>query len=111
MLAQVVMCHVARAVVGINACLGVLLGDDVDDAGHRIAAVERTLGTLHNLYLLDVLRVNKAKVVLAAHVAMDALAVYEYQDVAVAQSVELHLRTHVTLVEGKGRRQTCENVL
>ena len=76
MLAQVVMRSIARAVVHIDSCLSMFLGDDVDDAGHRVATVQRTLGTLHNLYLLDVVRVNETKVVLAAHIAMNALAVH-----------------------------------
>ena len=111
MLAQVVMCAVARAVVHIETSLVVLLRNDVDDAGHRVATVQRTLRTLHNLYLLDVLRVNQPQVVLTAHIAVDALAVHQYQDIAVAQSVQLHLTAHVALVEGKRRRQACEDFL
>ncbi len=42
---------------------------------------------------------------------MDALAVHQYQDIAVAQSVQLHLTAHVALVEGKRRRQACEDLL
>ena len=88
-----------------------LLGNDVDDAGHRVATVERTLRPLHNLNLLNVLRVNQAEVVLAAHVAMNALAVDEYQYVVVAQAVELHLTAHVALAEGERCRQSCQDFL
>ena len=111
MLAQVVMRAVARAVVHIEPRLGMLLRDDVDDTGHCVTTVQRTLRTLHNLNLLDVLRVDESKVVLTAHVAVDALAVHQYQDIAVAQSVQLHLTAHVALVEGKRRRQACEDLL
>ena len=110
-LPQVVVHSVARAVVGIYARFHVFLCDDIDDACHSIAAIQGTLRTFHYLDALYVLRVYQPQVVLASHVAMNALAVYEYQDIAVAQSVQLHLAAHVSLVEGKGGRQRTENLL
>ena len=90
-LAQVVVGAIAGDIVGIESLVKTLLGDDVDDAGHRIAAVEGALGTLHDFYLLDVVGVDEREVILAAHIAMNALAVDEHQDITVAQTVQLHL--------------------
>ena len=42
---------------------------------------------------------------------MDALAVDQYQDIVVAQTVELHLRTHIVLAEGERGRQACKDIL
>ena len=111
MLAKVIMRPISCTVVGIDAHVGVFLGDDIDNTGYGIAAIERTLGTLHYLNLLDVLRVDKSKVVLTAHVAVDALAVDEYQDIVVAQSVQLHLTAHVALAESEARGQSRQDVL
>ena len=88
-----------------------LLCDDVHHACHGVAAVERRLRALHDFDALDVLRVNQPEVVLAAHVAVDALAVDEDEDIAVAQSAQLHLAAHVALAEGKRGRQPREDFL
>ena len=110
-LSQAVVGAIAGDVVCIEPLLGMLLGDDVDDAGHRIAAVEGTLGALHDLYLCDVVGVDEREVVLAAHIAVNALAIDKYQDIVVAQTVQLHLGTHIALVEGKRGGQSGEDIL
>ena len=67
---------ILRAVVHIDALLSVLLGNNVDNTSHRVRAVQRTLRTLHDFYLFDVLRINESQVVLTSHIAVNALAVY-----------------------------------
>ena len=111
----IVLAHIAiaahtRGVLHHQSAVA-LLRDDVDDSGYGIRAIERRRGPFHNLNLLDVVRVDESQVVLSAHVAMNALAIDEDEDVGVAQSVHLHLRPHVALVEGKRRRQTREDIL
>ncbi len=87
------------------------LGDDVDDSGYRIRAIEGARRTLHDFYLVDVVRIDERQVVLAAHVAMDALAVNQDQDIAVAQATQLHLRAHVVFAKGKRSREATQDVL
>ena len=122
MLAQVIVRAVSRDIVGIYAHYSPLprwrgvggeffLRDDIDDAGHRITSVQRTLRALHDLNLLDVVRVNQPQVVLTTHITVDALAVDEYQNIRVAQTVQLHLTAHIAFVEGKTRRQSGKDVL
>ena len=110
-LAKVVVHAVSCAVVCIDTGFRMLLRDDIDDSRHCIAAIQGTLRTFHYLDALDVLGVYQSEVVLASHIAMYALAVYEYQDIAVAKAAQLHLAAHVTLVEGKGGRQRTEDFL
>ena len=88
-----------------------LLGNHIDNASDGIRAIERTGGTLHNLDLLDVVRIDEIQVVLTTHVSMNALTVNKDQDIVVTKSVELHLRSHIVLVEGKRCRKTCEDIL
>ncbi len=47
------------------------------------------------------MRVDETQVVLAAHIAVNAFPIHEYQYIAVAQSVHLHTAAHVALVEGE----------
>ena len=75
--------------------------DDVYHARYGVRTVQRRRGTLHYLYLLDIVRVNQLQVILAAHIAMQALAIHQHKDIVVSQSVQLHLRTHIPLVEGE----------
>ena len=110
-LAQVVVRTIASAVISIDPFLGMFLGNDVDDACHCVRTIKCTLRTLHDFYLLDVVRVYQAQVVLTTYVTVDALAVNQYQDVAVAKTVQLHLTAHVALVERKRRRQACKDIL
>ena len=111
MLTQVVVGSVTSAVVDKNAAISMFLGDDVDNACHRIAAIECALGSFDDFYLLDVMRINKSKIVLTTHITMNAFAVDKNQDVVVAQTVQLHLRAHVTLVEGKRGGEACKDIL
>ena len=110
-LPQVVVGAIAGDVVCIETFLGMLLGDDVDDASHRIAAVEGTLGALHDFDLLDVVGVDEREVVLAPYITMNALAVDKHQDIVVAQTVQLHLGSHVALVEGERGGQPGKDIL
>ena len=68
-----------------------LLRDDVDHARDGIRAVEGRRSSLHNLNLLDVVRVDEREVVVAAIVAVQAFAIDQYEDIGVAQAVHLHL--------------------
>ena len=122
MLTQVVVRAIARDIVGIHTHYSPLarwrgvegeafLRDDIDDTGHRVTSIQRTLSTLHNLNLLDVVRVNQTQVVLTAHVTVNALAVNEYQDIRVTQAVQLHLAAHIAFVEGKRSCQSGKDVL
>ena len=111
MLANVAIRAYAAGVLDHQSLLGVLAGDDVDDAGYGIRAVERRRGPLHYLDALDVVRVDEREVVLAAVVAMQAPAVNEYEHVGVAQSVHLQVRPHVVLAEVEAGRQSREDVL
>ena len=110
-LAQVIIHAVSRGIVHIDACLDMLLRDDVDDACHRIAAVQGTLRTLDYLDALDVVRVNQSEVVLASHVAVQTFTVHQDEDVGVAQTAQLHLAAHIALVEGKRCRQRTKYLL
>ena len=56
------------------------------------------------------MRVDKREVVLPTYVAMNAFAVDENEDVAIAKAIHLHLRAHVILVERKRGHQARENV-
>ena len=105
MLSYVAIAADARRVLHEQSAVA-LLGDDVDDTRDGIASIERRRGPFDNLYLLDVVRVDESEIVLTAHVAVDALAVDKDKDIGVAQSVHLHLRPHVALVEGEGGRQS-----
>ena len=88
-----------------------LLRDDVDDASHRIAAVQGTLRPFDNLDALDVVRVNQSEVVLTTHVTMQTFTVHQDKYVGVAQTAKLHLTAHITLVEGKRCRQRTQYLL
>ena len=110
-LAQVHIGAEARSVFQQQAFVAVLARDDVDDARDGVAAIQGGGCALDDLYLLDVLRVDQREVVLAAHVAVDALAVDQDEDVAVAQAAELHVRSHVVFIEGERGGQAGKNVL
>ena len=102
MLAKVVVHTVTCTVIGIKSLLGMFSGDYIDNASHCIAAIEGTLRSLYDFYTLDVLRIYQAKVVLSSHIAMKSLAVHKHQNIGIAKTVQLHLRTHIAL--GKGKR-------
>ena len=111
----VMLAHVAIAAhtsrVLQEQSLIVLLGNDVDDTGYGIAAVQRTRRALHDFYLLDVVRVNHVQVVGATQIAMQAFAIYKDEYVGIAQSVHLYLRPHVALAESKRGREPAQDVL
>ena len=109
-LAQVPIRAATRAVLQQQAFLAVLARDDVDHAGDGVAAVEGGGSALDNLDLFDVARIDQRQVVFAAHVAVDALAVDQDQDIAVAQAVELHMGAHVVFVEGERGGQAAQDV-
>ena len=111
MLTHVAIATHACGVFNQQTFFAVFLGDDVYYTCNGIRAIERTRRTLHDFDFLDILRVNQRQVILPAHVAMDALAVNQNQDVAVAQAVQLHLGAHVILIKGKRRSETTQDVL
>ena len=108
-LAQVFVRPAARAVLQQQTFVPLLARNDVDDARDGVAAVQGGGSALDDFDFFDVLRVDQRKVVFAAHVTLYALAVDQDQDIAVAQAAELHVRTHVILVEGKGCRQSSQD--
>ena len=71
--------------------LVVLLRNDIHHASNRIRAIERTRSTFHDFYLLNVLGIDKSQVVLSTYIAMNTLAINQYQDIVVAQAIQLHL--------------------
>ena len=87
------------------------LSDDVDYACDSIATIECRGSTLHYLYLLDVVGINKAQVVLSTHIAMHALAIYHDEDIAVAQSIHGDAATHVTPIEIQRSSQHAQDIL
>ena len=60
------------------------LGNNIYNTSHRIAAIERTLCSFYDFYLLNVVRINQSKVVLATHISMNAFAVDKYQNIDVS---------------------------
>ena len=77
------------------------LCDDIHNTCHRITTIKGALRSLNDFYLLDIMGIDETQIVFSTHIAMNTFAVNEYQDIAVAQAVQLHLRTHITLVEGE----------
>ena len=86
-----------------------LLGDDIDDTSHRITTIKGALRSLNDFYLLDIMGIDETQIVFSTHIAMNTFAVNEYQDIAVAQAVQLHLTAHITLVECKRCCQSAQN--
>ena len=74
-------------------------GDYVHHSGYCITPVKGAACTFHNLYVVNVVRVNASQVILSAVVSVQTLAVNHYQDIVVAQSVQGHLASHVTCIE------------
>ena len=111
MLANVAITAQTRGVLKHHALFAVLLGNDVDDTCNSIAAIECTRRPLHNLNLLDIVRINEREVVLVAIITMQTPSVNQYQHIRVTQTVHLQSRTHVILTEVEARRQPRENVL
>ena len=90
--------------------LVVFLGDDVDHASDGVAPVERGGGAADNLHALDVVRIDQREVVLPAHIAVDALAIDEHEDVVVAEAIHLHMAAHVIVAKGKRGGEAGEDV-
>ena len=111
MLAHIVVAAIACCALSVAWVLLMFTGDDIDDTCHGVAAIQGRLRSLDNLYALYILRINKSEVVLSAHVAMYAFAIYQYEDVGVAETAQLHLRPHVSLGKGKRSSETTEDVL
>ena len=65
-----------------------LVGDDVDDAGDGIAAVERRGCSVEHLDALHACHVDAVEVNIVRDVARQFLSVHQNEDVLVAQSVE-----------------------
>ena len=97
--------------IGEFHLLPALLGDDIDDSGDGIAAVERRGGAFHNLDALYVGGIQLVEVVLSADVPVHAFAVYHDEDIVVVQSVELDVAAHIAVMEGEGRAETAEKVV
>ena len=110
-LAPVVVAAAARGVLEQEAVAVVLTGDDVDHAGNGIGTIEGRRCALDNLDALDARRVDEAEVVLPTVVAVQALAVDQYKHIGIAESVHLHLRAHVVLVEGEAGGEAGQDVL
>ena len=70
MLTDVAIRPHTRGILKHHALFAMLTGDDVDNAGYRITTIEGTRGTLHDFYLLDVVRVDKTQVVLASIISV-----------------------------------------
>ena len=109
-LAQVAIAAAAGLVLQRDAALR-LAGDDVDDTGDGVGAIQGRGRSLDDLDAVDAGRVDDAQVVLSAIVAVQPLAVHQNEHIRVAQSVHLQLRPHVVLIEGKRGRQPAENLL
>ena len=105
MLAQVTITATSGAVFN-EQTLVVLLHDDVHHTRNGIGAIESRGGTFHNLYLLDIVWIDERELVLSTHIAMNALAVDQHEDIAIAKTIQLHLRTHIVFIEGKRCRET-----
>ena len=99
MLADVAIAPHPRGVLCHQSLLTMFLGDDIDDTCDGVAAIERTRGSLHNLYLLDVMRVDEGEVVLTTIVAIEPTPVNQNQYVGVAQAVHLQVGAHIVLAE------------
>ena len=87
------------------------LGDDVDHTSDGIATIEGRGCTLHNLYLLDVVRIYQRQVVLTTIIAMQSSAVYQNQHIRVAQSVHLQMGAHIVLAKFKAGSESCQDIL
>ncbi len=111
MLTHIAIAAHTGGVLNEHSLVTMLLGDDVYHTGDGIRAIERTRRTLHDFDFLDVLRVDERQLVLAAHITVDALAVNKDEDVGVSQTVELHLRAHIVLIESKRRSEATKDVL
>ena len=84
----------------------VLLCDDVDHAGHRIAPVKRRRGAADDLHPLDVVRIDERELILPADIAVNTFPVDQDQDVVIAQAIHLDMAAHVILSEGEGGGQS-----
>ncbi len=89
----------------------VLFGYDVDDSGYGVAAVKGRRRTLHYLYLLDVLRIDKLEIVVSANVSVKPLSVHHNQDVGISKAVHRDMASHIVLVEIERRGKAGKNVL
>ena len=101
MLTDVTIRANTRGVLKHHTLFAMFLGDDVDHTSDGIATIEGRGCTLHNLYLLDVVRINQRQVVLTAIITMQSSAVYQNQHIRVAQSVHLQMGAHIVLTEFK----------
>ena len=101
MLTDVTIGTNTRGVLKHHTLFAMFLGDDVDHTSDGIATIEGRGCTLHNLYLLDVVRINQRQVVLTAIITMQSSAVYQNQHIRVAQSVHLQMGTHIVLAKFK----------
>ena len=76
-----------------------LLGDDIDDTSDGIASVERTRGSLHDFYLLDVMRIDKSQIVLASIIAIESMTINQNEHIRIAQTIHLQMGAHIVLAE------------
>ena len=110
MLPHVVMCAILSLVL-YHQSFVVLSRYDVYHSSNGVTTIECRRGSLYNLYSFDIVRVYKSEIVLTSHISMYSFPVDENKDIRIAQSVHLHLRTHVALLEVKRRRQLRQDIL
>ena len=109
MLTHIVMCAISGFVL-YHQSFVMLSRYDIYHSGNGVTAIESRRGSLYNLYSFDIVRVDKSEVVLSSHIAMYPFPVDENKDIRISQSVHLHLRTHVSLLEVKRRRQLRQDI-
>ena len=73
-----------RGVLCHQTFFAMFLGDDIDDTCDGIATIKGARGSLHNLDLLDVMRINQGEVVLTTIVAIEPMTIDEYQHVGIS---------------------------
>ena len=74
----------------------VFLSNDVHHSCNGIATIESRRCSLHDFDSLNVVRVDEPEVVLSSHIAMNALAVDEDENVVVAQTIHPNLPIDTT---------------
>ena len=98
-LTNVTVAPYPRGVLCHQTFLAMFLGDDIDNACDGITTIEGTRGSLHNLNLFDVMRINQSEVVLTTIVAIEPMTIDEDQHIGIAQAVHLQVRAHIVLAE------------
>ena len=95
--------HVHQLVLG-------KVGDDIDHAPHRIRAVEGRGSAVEHLDTFDLPHVDTVDIHVARDISHHLLAVHQYEDILVAQSVHPQERPRGTGHERDIGCHTCENI-